>query len=146
MSKVRDDKTVTNTTTPFSGCCQTTSVHTTPENSISEDSIEEFDDGAANNNTMFHTHQFDDTNGGGGIGGRDANIDATNNLCFGTMDKNFPRRKTVDVEFQNIKYNVRKFSFRQRKFGKSHLFVNILFINKNVCYRLMTRILLATNI
>lgn len=101
MSKVKEDKST------FAGCCQT-SPNTTPENSISEDSIE-LDDTAANNNTMFHTHQFEDTKSGG--------IDSSN-LCFGNMDKNFPKRKLIDVEFQNIKYSVGKFSFRERKFGK----------------------------
>lgn len=46
-----------------------------------------------------------------------------NNLSFNVdnydlFDVNFPRREEVDIEFQNIKYTVRKFSFSEKKFGK----------------------------
>lgn len=101
MSRTKDDKNA------FHGCCQASS-NTTPENSISEDSI---DDITANNNTMFHTHQLEN--------GKPMAASEANGLCFGNMDKNFPRRPAIDVEFQSIRYTVGKFSFRDRKFGES---------------------------
>lgn len=101
MSKTKDEK---NT---FTGCCQSSS-STTPENSISEDSIE--DANAVNNNTMFHSHHIDND--------KSMATEQMDGLCFGNMDRNFPKRPAVDVEFQNIRYTVGKFSFRNRKFGE----------------------------
>lgn len=34
------------------------------------------------------------------------------------QDYSFPRRIPIDIEFQDIKYTVGKFSFSQRKYGK----------------------------
>ena len=85
-------------------CCQSSAV-TTPEDSIAEDSIGE-NDSTGNNNTMFHTLEIDD-------------IPIKKGLLFNDSAYGFPKRMAVDVEFQNIKYTVGKFSFRSRKFGKS---------------------------
>lgn len=97
MSRTKDEKNA------FSGCCPPMS-NTTPENSISEDSIEESDNHPANNNTMFHTPD----NGKPLLAER----------MDGSLEHNFPKRLAVDVEFQNIRYTVGKFSFRNRKFGE----------------------------
>lgn len=34
-------------------------------------------------------------------------------------DVDFPKRMSMDVQFQDIKYTVGKFSFRNRKYGKA---------------------------
>lgn len=40
------------------------------------------------------------------------------------LNGSFPKRQPVDVEFQDIKYTVGKFSFTHRKYGKNLPFVS----------------------
>lgn len=100
--KTRDDKP---STSKFGGCCQA-SAAITPENSITEYSGE--DDELANNNSLFH------------LPGTNARSVEKFAIVNG-MDANdfaFPKRPKVDVEFQNLRYTVSKFSFHERKFGE----------------------------
>lgn len=55
------------------------------------------------------------------------------NIVHAPLDEaDFPKRLAMDVEFQDIKYTVGKFSFRNRKYGKTKTklckFSNILFV------------------
>lgn len=101
--KPKEDKvTVTSSAAQFVACCQPSTI--TPDNSIVEESSEEL----SNNNTMFHmpeTGKLAENNG------KIASI-------ADTMDFSFPKRPKVDIEFQNVKYTIGKFSLRRRKFGK----------------------------
>lgn len=100
--KPKEDKvTVTSSAAQFVACCQPSTI--TPDNSIVEESIEEI----SNNNTMFHMPETDKLD----------NIEKIPSIAD-TMDFSFPKRPKVDIEFQNVKYAVGKFSLRRRKFGK----------------------------
>ncbi|XP_031638739.1 ATP-binding cassette sub-family G member 4 [Contarinia nasturtii] len=106
--KARDDKPSTSSSIVV-GCCQSSS--TTPENSI-VDYIEE-DLEAPNNNTLFHAANIIE-NGEkipvGIISKKKASIDFT-----------FPKRPKVDIEFQDVRYTVKTFSFKQREFEKKEI-------------------------
>lgn len=107
--KPKDDK--PSTSSAIVGCCQ--SSNTTPENSIVDYCIEDAE--APNNNTLFHVTGDDgnaieithDTNDIDAIAKRRPSVDFK-----------FPKRPKVDIEFQNIKYTVKQFSFKLRQFGK----------------------------
>lgn len=103
--KTTDEK--PSTSTAIVGCCQSSS--TTPENSI-VDYIEE-DLGASNNNTLSHASKENETKNGEKIAvniiGKQKGINFT-----------FPKRPKVDIEFQNVNYAVKQFSFKQRQFGE----------------------------
>lgn len=86
-------------TSKFGGCCPS-SAAITPDNSITEYSAE--DDELANNNTLFHLPETND--------------DALEKIAVAEFT--FPKRPKVDVEFQNLRYTVSKFSFNERKFGE----------------------------
>lgn len=100
--KTKEDKP---NTSKFGGCCPSAEA-ITPDNSITEYSGE--DDELANNNTLFHTSEINDltTEKMAIVKGADA------------TKFTFPKRPKVDVEFQNLRYTVSKFSFNERKFGK----------------------------
>lgn len=104
-TKVKDEKP---STSSIVGCCQ--SSNTTPENSI-VDYIEE-DIETSNNNTLFHAPNASGLN-------TNANL-ALDILAKkrASIDFTFPKRPKVDIEFQNIKYTVKNFSFKHRQFGK----------------------------
>lgn len=110
--KPKDNKPSTSSSA-IVGCCQ--SSNTTPENSIADYCIEDFE--APNNNTLFHVTGDD----GNGIETttHDTNltVDVINDKKL-SADFKFPKRPKVDIEFQNIKYTVKQFSFKQRQFGK----------------------------
>lgn len=61
--------------------------------SIGEDSIE-LSDSQGNNNTMYH------------------------NGFFEKEDYHFPKRPTVDIEFRDIRYTVKKINFGKAKIGE----------------------------
>lgn len=99
--KPKEEKvTVTSSAAQFVACCQSSTI--TPDNSIIEESNEEL----SNNNTMFHVPE--------------TGAEKVASIAD-TMDFSFPKRPKVDIEFQNVKYTVGKFSLRHRKFGK-HFF------------------------
>ena len=64
--------------------------------SVDGDSVAE--DSQGNNNTMFHSNQ----------------VDASGHP--------FPKRPPVDIEFRDIRYTVKSFSFAKRKFGKFNFY------------------------
>lgn len=100
--KTKEDKP---STSKFGGCCQS-SAAITPDNSITEYSPE--DDELANNNTLFHMPATND-------------IAAEKMAIVKGLDEtefSFPKRPKVDMEFQNLRYTVSKFSFNERKFGE----------------------------
>lgn len=39
-----------------------------------------------------------------------------------SIDFTFPKRPKVDIEFQHVKYSVKKFSFKQLEFGKYYYY------------------------
>lgn len=98
--KTKDDKP---STSKFGGCCPSSEA-ISPDNSITEYSAE--DDELANNNTLFHVN--------------DAKVLAAKKAAIvkEEVEFNFPKRPKVDVEFQNLRYTVNKFSFHERKFGE----------------------------
>lgn len=101
-------------TSSIVGCCQSSS--TTPENSI-VDYIEE-DLEAPNNNTLFHASDaMENINGERMASSTDQPIDIIAKKKA-SIDFTFPKRPKVDIEFQNVKYTVKKFSFKNRQFGK----------------------------
>lgn len=109
--KAKDDK--PSTSSAIVGCCQ--SSNTTPENSIADYCIEDVE--APNNNTLYH------------VTGDDLNsIEITHDTTAvpvdvvkirkTSVDFKFPKRPKIDIEFQNIKYTVKQFSFKDRQFGE----------------------------
>lgn len=100
--KPKEDKP---STSKFGVCCQASSA-ISPDNSITEYSAE--DDELANNNTLFHTPETDNL-----ALEKIAIVKGINADEF-----SFPKRPKVDVEFQNLRYTVSKFSFSERKFGE----------------------------
>lgn len=105
--KTKDEKP---STSSIVGCCQSSA--TTPENSI-VDYIEE-DIEASNNNTLFHAP---DASGSGAGAGENVALDILAKKRA-SIDFTFPKRPKVDIEFQQIKYTVKKFSFKHKQFGK----------------------------
>lgn len=95
------------TSTTIVGCCQSSS--TTPENSIVDYIEEDFE--VSNNNTLSHASNENETKNGGKVAvniiGKQKGINFT-----------LPKRPKVDMEFQNVKYAVKQFSFKQRQFGE----------------------------
>lgn len=110
--KLKDDKPTTST---IVGCCQSTT--TTPDNSV-VDYIEE-DLEASNNNVLFHA--IDETSELSNE--KSVEIVATRKAY---LEFTFPKRPKVDIEFQQIKYTVKKFNFKNRHFGKQ-IFVIIIY-------------------
>lgn len=115
----RDEKPSTSSSS-IVGCCQSSS--TTPENSI-VDYIEE-DLEAPNNNTLFHA-AADNVNGEKMTSATATIKTLTTSVAVdisakkkASIDFTFPKRPKVDIEFQNVKYTVKKFSFKNRQFGK----------------------------
>lgn len=104
---MRDEK----PSTSIVGCCQSSS--TTPENSI-VDYIEE-DLEAPNNNTLFHACDAIDNVNGEKVTSAAVDVIAKKKA---SIDFTFPKRPKVDIEFQNVKYAVKTFSFQNRRFGK----------------------------
>lgn len=47
---------------------------------------------------------------------------------YDSFDVSFPKRPEVNIEFEKIKYTVRKFNFSERKFGKFFLFVYFCYL------------------
>lgn len=113
--KPKDDKPSTSSAM-LSGCCQ--SSNTTPENSIADYCIEDAE--APNNNTLFHK-TGDDGNAIEVTHDTNVTVDVIAQRRA-SVDFKFPKRQKVDIEFQNIKYTVKQFSFKQRQFGKHALF------------------------
>lgn len=105
-TKVRDDK--PSTSTSIVACCQSSS--TTPENSIVDFIDEDFID-TPNNNTLFHA-----ANAMNKVNAEKSASD--NGKKMDSVDFTFPKRPKVDIEFQNVKYTVKQFSFKQREFGE----------------------------
>lgn len=122
--KPRDDK--PSTSSALVGCCQ--SSNTTPENSIADYCIEEIE--APNNNTLFHV-TGDDSNAIESTHDTNEMIIDVNTTRTASVDFKFPKRPKVDIEFQNIKYTVKQFSFKQRQFGKHSFFPLFLFFILN---------------
>lgn len=89
-------------------CCQSTT--TTPDNSI-VDYIEE-DIEAPNNNTLYHAS--DDT-----IKNLQDHIGKEIVEHQKAIDFKFPKRPKIDIEFQDVKYTVKKFSFKNHQIGES---------------------------
>lgn len=110
-SKVRDEK--PSTSSSIVGCCQSSS--TTPENSI-VDFIEEDITESSNNNTLFHASSASNKVNGGSV----SNIGDDKKM--NSINFTFPKRPKVDIEFQNVKYTLKQFSFKKREFGE-YLFV-----------------------
>lgn len=107
--KLKDDKPTASTS--IVGCCQSSG--TTPDNSIVDYIDDEID--TPNNNVLFHAaselNEHDRIQ-------RNA-IDTVINYQ-NKMDKinfTFPKRPKVDIEFANMKYAVKLFSFKHRRFG-----------------------------
>lgn len=73
------------------GCCKAETISSV-ENSVTD--VETIENCTGNNNSMFHSTHLEKN------------------------EYSFPRRIPVDVEFQDIKYTVGKFSFSKRKYGK----------------------------
>lgn len=110
----RDEK--PSTSSSIVGCCQSSS--TTPENSI-VDYIEE-DLESPNNNTLFHASQNVNSDKIMISTTTDASVIDIIAKKKASIDFTFPKRPKVDIEFQNVKYIVKKFSFQNRQFGKSN--------------------------
>lgn len=108
----RDEK--PSTSSSIVGCCQSSS--TTPENSI-VDYIEE-DLEAPNNNTLFHATENVNGDKIAASAVTDASVIDIIAKKKASIDFTFPKRPKVDIEFQNVKYIVKKFSFQNRQFGK----------------------------
>lgn len=87
----------------FTGCCQVAAV-STPDTSIVEDPME---NAMKNNNNMYHIPLSNDDQ-----------LKIPLNNEFEVSELTFSKRPKVDLEFQNVKYTVNRFSFQQRKFGK----------------------------
>lgn len=104
--KQKDDKP---TTSSLVACCQ--SSNTTPENSIVECIEEDLE--APNNNTLFHITTDDTQN----MNATDVTIEVLGKKKI-SSDFAFPKRPKVDIDFQNIRYTVKKFSFQQKQFGE----------------------------
>lgn len=97
--KLKDEK-----PSPIVACCQ--SSNTTPENSIVDYIEEDFE--ASNNNRLFHA--TDKAKNSSDL------IDVITKKK--AIDFVFPKRPKVDIEFQNIEYRVKQFSFQERRFGE----------------------------
>lgn len=93
MTLVNDEKPKVASATPFS-CCQMEAHSSSLENSITD--ADDDDD-----NVPAETV-----------------VAINNNIQLDKCEYNFPRRIPIDIEFQDIKYTVGKFSFSQRKYGK----------------------------
>lgn len=108
----RDEK----PSTSIVGCCQSSS--TTPENSI-VDYIEE-DLESPNNNTLFHATDVMDNVNGEKLALAETTKAAVDIIAKkkASIDFTFPKRPKVDIEFQNVKYTVKKFSLKNRAFGE----------------------------
>lgn len=107
--KLKEDKPSTSASTSIVACCQSSG--TTPDNSIA-DYIEE-DNDIPNNNMLFHAASLN--------ANTERNIIDTVHNYQSKMDKinfTFPKRPKVDIEFHDIKYTVKVFSFKHRRFGK----------------------------
>lgn len=111
VKAMRDEK--PSTSTSIVGCCQSSS--TTPENSII-DYIEE-DLEAPNNNTLFHATDAMENVNGEKMALAETAVDIIAKKKA-SIDFTFPKRPKVDIEFQNVKYTVKKFSLKNRAFGE----------------------------
>lgn len=96
------------TSSSIVACCQSTT--TTPENSI-VDYIEE-DIGTPNNHTLYHASE--DT-----IKNLQVHIGKEIVGKQKAIDFMFPKRPKIDIEFQNVKYTVKKYSLKNRHIGES---------------------------
>ncbi|XP_055314826.1 ATP-binding cassette sub-family G member 1 [Sitodiplosis mosellana] len=116
VKATRDEK--PSTSSSIVGCCQSSS--TTPENSI-VDYIEE-DLEAPNNNTLFHASDaLDNVNSEKVASATAAAVIDIIAKKKASIDFTFPKRPKVDIEFQNVKYTVKKFSFQNRQFEKKEI-------------------------
>lgn len=88
--KLKEEKPTTSSSS-IVGCCQ--SSNTTPENSIIDYIGEDLETKNAINLSEVITKKK-------------------------PIDFTFPKRPKVDIEFKNIKYIVKEFTFQERKFGK----------------------------
>lgn len=104
--KARDEK--PSTSTSIVGCCQTSS--TTPENSIVDYIEADFE--APNNQTLCHASDIIEN-----VNGEKIAVDSIAKKNA-SIDFTFPKRPKIDIEFQDVKYTVKRFSFKQREFGK----------------------------
>lgn len=111
--KPKEDK--PSTSSAIVGCCQS-STTTTPDNSVADYCIEE-DAEAPNNNTLFHVNADDENRIESTTHDANVTVDAITDKKV-SADFKFPKRPKVDIEFQNIKYTVKQFSFKQRQFGE----------------------------
>lgn len=99
------------TSSSIVACCQSTS--TTPDNSI-VDYIEE-DVEASNNNIFYHAPDGTSNNLSNQIG---MDIISKHKAALDSIDFTFPKRPKVDIEFKDVKYSVRQFVMKNRRFGK----------------------------
>lgn len=108
-TKVRDEK--PSTSSSIVGCCQSSS--TTPENSIVDFNEDDIID-SPNNNTLFHA-----SNAAGKVNsGTTSEKMISDDKKMDSINFTFPKRPKVDIEFQNVRYTVKQFSFKNREFGK----------------------------
>lgn len=95
------------TSSSIVACCQSTT--TTPDNSI-VDYIEE-DIEAPNNNILYHASDDTIKNLQDHIGKKIVGNQKA-------IEFKFPKRPKINIEFQDVKYSVRRFSFKNRHIGE----------------------------
>lgn len=101
--KIKDDKP---STSSIVGCCQSST--TTPENSIVDYIGDEIE--ISNNNNLFHASNATKS-------AENVALDAFTKKRT-SIEFTFPKRPKVDIEFQTVKYTVKRFSFKQKRFGE----------------------------
>lgn len=102
--KLKDDKPTASTS--IVGCCQSSG--TTPDNSIVDYIDDDID--TPNNNVLFHAAESNQRNAIDSVTKYQNRMDQINFT--------FPKRPKVDIEFANMKYAVKMFSFQHRRFGR----------------------------
>lgn len=104
--KLKDDKPTTSSS--IVACCQSSG--TTPDNSIVEYIDEDID--TPNNNSLFHAGDANEQDS------RPVNVINNYQRRIDQINFTFPKRPTVDIEFHNMTFTSKAFSFQQRRFGK----------------------------
>lgn len=102
------------TSSSIVSCCQSST--TTPDNSI-VDYIEK-DIELPNNNTLYHAS--DDT-----IKNLQDHIGKEIVENRKAIDFKFPKRPKIDIEFKDVKYIVKKISFKTHHIGKSLRYLSV---------------------
>ena len=113
MTTIREDKLTKNNF----GCCPVSGANSS--NSISEQSsTDDYDfDNQINNNNNNNNNNNINNNNNNNVNSNINNNFYSNNLNDSTK-YSFPKRKPIDIEFNDIRYNVKQFSFNERKFGE----------------------------